>query len=98
MADVPPLYATVWRRALPIAAILAIIALLAGAVSTGGWPAIVFGVALVFAALGIASLVAFLVLRARRVVADSATELADRFEDLTNGEGPSPKSRPPERT
>lgn len=94
----PPFYAMLWRRALPVAAILAIIALLSGLVSTGGWPAIIFGFALVFAAAGIASLVAFFVLRARAAVSDGANELAERFEDLTNGDDPSPKTRPPERT
>lgn len=98
MAETPPLFAMLWRRALPIAAILAIIALIAGAVSTGGWPAIVFGVALVFAALGMASLVAFLVLRARRAVSDGANEIAETFDDLTKRDAPNEPSQPRERT
>jgi hypothetical protein len=98
MAETPPLYATLWRRALPIAAILAIVALIAGAVSTGGWPAIVFGVALLFAALGIASLVAFLVLRARHAVSEGASDLAETFDDLTKRDAPNKPSQPRERT
>jgi uncharacterized protein (DUF58 family) len=98
MAETPPLYATLWRRALLIAAILAIVALIAGAVSTGGWPAIVFGVALLFAALGLASLVSFLVLRARRAVSDGASEIAETFEDLTKRDASSKPGEPGERT
>jgi flagellar motor component MotA len=98
MPDMPPLYATLWRQTLPVAAILAVVAILGGLLSTGGWPAIVFGVALVFAAAGIASLVAFLILRARRAVSDGASEIAEKFEDFTQGDDPPKPGQPRERT